>query len=110
MSIISVVTQSPIWLFIGKSGFKLNKKFREKFGLEFQVYLYILYIFTSPSAENKDKFVHLGRLFLPSCPVGYSLKRDDNKFIYSTFCNAEEWGKKCNYLHILLFYYLLLQF
>ena len=77
----------------------LLKKIWEKFGLEFQVCLYILYIFTSPSAENKDKFVHLGRLFLPSRPVGYSLKIDDNKFNYSTFCTAEEWGKTSNYLH-----------
>ena len=46
---------------------------KEKFFLEFQVCLYILYIFTSPSAENKEKFVHLGRLLLPSRPVGYSL-------------------------------------
>ena len=37
---------------------------------EFPVCLYILYIFTSPSAENKEKFVHLGRLFLPSHPIG----------------------------------------
>ena len=65
------------------TGFKLAKKFREKFCLspgifgrfllEFQVCLYILYIFTSHSAENREKFVHLGRLFLPSRPVGYSL-------------------------------------
>ena len=34
--------------------------------------VYILYIFTSPLPENK-KFVHIGRLFLPSRPVGYSL-------------------------------------
>ena len=79
----------------------LPKKIWEKFGLEFQVCLYILYIFTSPLAENKDKFVHLRRLFLPSRPVGYSLKKDDNKFIYSSFCNAEEWGKTCNYLRVL---------
>ena len=87
MSIISVVTRSPIRLFIAKSGFKLNKKFREKFCLSPRKFgrsldlnfrlscLYILYIFTSPSAENKDKFVHLRRLFLPCCPVGYSLKK-----------------------------------
>ena len=50
---------------LNKPGFKLDKKFREvlslskkiweKFGLEFQVCLYILYVFTSPSAENKEK-------------------------------------------------------
>ena len=39
---------------------------------EFQVCLSILSIFTSPSAENMEKFVHLGRLFLSSRPVGYS--------------------------------------
>ena len=65
------------------TGFKLAKKFREKFYLspgkfgkfllEFQICLYILYSFTSPSAENREKFVHFGRLFLPSRPVGYSL-------------------------------------
>ena len=33
-----------------------------------------LYIFASPSAKNREKFDHLGRLFLPSRPVGYSLK------------------------------------
>ena len=66
------------------TGFKLAKKFREKFCLsprkferrfnllEFLV-SHILYIFTSPSAENREKFVHLGRLFLPSRLVGYSL-------------------------------------
>ena len=52
MSIISVVARSIIRLFIAKSGFKLNKKFREKFslpkkiwekfGLEFQVCLFSL--------------------------------------------------------------------
>ena len=43
------------------------------FGLpSIKVCLYILYIFISPSAENK-KFVHLGRLVLPSRPAGYSL-------------------------------------
>ena len=58
--------------------FKLAKKFREKVGLqenseEVIICLYTLYIFNSPSAENKEKFVHLRRLFLPSHPVGYSL-------------------------------------
>ena len=52
----------------------LPKKILDKFGLDFTICLHILYIyiyiFTSPSDENK-KFVHLGRLFLPFCPVGY---------------------------------------
>ena len=48
---------------------------QEKFLHEFQVCLNILYIFASPSAENREKFVHLGRLFLPtsSRPVSLSL-------------------------------------
>ena len=41
--------------------------------VSFAHFCYILYIFTSPSAENREKFVHLGRLFLPSHPVGFSL-------------------------------------
>ena len=54
----------------------LPKKIWEKFLLEFQVCLHcILYIFTSPSAENSEKSVYLGRLFLHSRPVGYSLKK-----------------------------------
>ena len=63
----------------------LPKKIWEKFLLEFQVCLYILYIFTSPSAENKEMFVHLGRHSLPSCPVGYSLGylKAQHVFIYS---------------------------
>ena len=69
-------------IFVVLPGFKLDKKLRKKFrlfqrkfrslDLNFQ-FAYILYIFTSPSAENNEKFVHLGRLFLSSRPVGYSL-------------------------------------
>ena len=46
------------------------RKFGRSFYLNFR-FAYI-YIFTSPSAENREKFVHLGRLFLSSRPVGYS--------------------------------------
>ena len=41
--------------------------------IEFQVCLYILYIYSSTSGENREKLVHLGRLFLPRRSVGYSL-------------------------------------
>ena len=58
----------------------LSQKIWEKLGFEFQVCLFILYIFTSPSAQNKEKFVHLGRLFLPSRPVGYSLMMRNQQF------------------------------
>ena len=64
-------------------GFKPDKKFEEKFclppkkiwekfELEFQVCLYVLYIFPSPSGETKEKF-------LPSRRVGYSLLSDYKK-------------------------------
>ena len=84
------------------AGFQLAKKFREKFCisprkfgrfvLEFQICLYmymcILYIFTSLSAENWEKFVHLGRLFLPSRPVGYSLHGSfGNSFVSNVVSN-----------------------
>ena len=43
--------------------------FRKTFEAEFQLYLYVLYIKTSPSAENREKFESVGRLFLPSRPL-----------------------------------------
>ena len=48
----------------------LHRNIWEKFLLELQVCLYIVYIFTSLSAENREKFALVGSLFLPSYPVG----------------------------------------
>ena len=46
--------------------------------------LNILHFFTSHLAENKEKFVHFGRLFLLSSrPVGYSPHTYHNKSIES---------------------------
>ena len=41
------------------------KDFREKVWSKFWISLYILYIFTSPSAQDREKSASLGRLFLP---------------------------------------------
>ena len=76
---------SLLGIILCMAGFKLATKFREeclsprKFGRSFYLkflFAYILYTFSplsGVSAENKEKFFHLGRLFLPSRPVGYSL-------------------------------------
>ena len=67
---------------VASVGFKLAKKFREKFclsprkiGRSFDLDFRCgpIYSIHFPSAENREKFGHLGRLFLPSHPVGYSL-------------------------------------
>ena len=47
--------------------------FREKFWSKFWISLYILYIFTSPSVQDREKSASLGRLFLPNCPLGWPL-------------------------------------
>ena len=44
--------------------------FREKFWSKFWISLYILYIFTSPSAQDMEKSASLGRLFFLNCPLG----------------------------------------
>ena len=44
--------------------------FREKFWSKFWISLYILYIFTSPSAQDREKSASLGRLFLPNHTLG----------------------------------------
>ena len=44
--------------------------FREKFWSKFRNSLYVLYIFISPSAQNREKSASLGRLFLPNRPLG----------------------------------------
>ena len=50
---------------------KFCDNFREKkFWSKFWISLYILYIFTSPSAQDREKSVSLGRLFLPDRPLG----------------------------------------
>ena len=47
--------------------------FREKFWSKFWIFLYVLYIFTSPSAQNREKSASLGRRFLPNRPLGWTL-------------------------------------
>ena len=60
MNLYSWLDGRPKLFHNNASGFKpdnnlsLPKKFWEKFLLEFQVYLYIVYIFTSPSAEKGE--------------------------------------------------------
>ena len=44
--------------------------FREKFWSKVWISLYILYIFTSSSAQDREKSASLGRLFLPNRPLG----------------------------------------
>ena len=44
--------------------------FREKFWSKFWISLYILYIFTSPSAQDRKKSASFGRLFLRNRPLG----------------------------------------
>ena len=44
--------------------------FRENFWSKFRISLYILYIFTFPSAQDREKSASLGRLFLPNRPLG----------------------------------------
>ena len=41
--------------------------FREKFWSKFWI---SLYIFTSPSAQDREKSASLGRIFLPNRPLG----------------------------------------
>ena len=47
--------------------------FGEKFWSQFWIFLYVLYIETSPSAQNREKWARLGRLFLPNRPLGWTL-------------------------------------
>ena len=47
--------------------------FREKFWSKFWISLYILYIFTSPTAQDREKSASLGRLFLPNHPLVWPL-------------------------------------
>lgn len=49
------------------------RDFRENFWSKFWILLYVLYIYTSPSTENREKSASLGRLFLPNHPLGLSL-------------------------------------
>ena len=49
------------------------QNFRENFWIKFWISLYILYIFTSPSAQDREVSASLGRLFLPDYPLGWSL-------------------------------------
>ena len=51
--------------------------FREKFQAGFHFCLYVLYIKTSPLAENRDKLEPVGRLFLQSRPLACSLRLFD---------------------------------
>ena len=44
--------------------------FREKFWSKFWISLYILYIFTFPSAQDREKSASLRRLFLSNRPLG----------------------------------------
>ena len=48
--------------------------FREKFWSKFWISLCILYIFTSPSAQDWEKSASLERLFLPNRPLGWLLQ------------------------------------
>ena len=52
---------------------KQFQDFREKFWSKFWISLYIPYIFTSPSAQDREKSASLGKLFLPNCPLGWPL-------------------------------------
>ena len=49
---------------------KFCDNFRKKFWSKFWISLYILYIFTSPSALDREKSVSIGRLFLPNRLLG----------------------------------------
>ena len=49
--------------------------FRMKIWSKFWSSLYILYIFTSPSAQDREKSASLGRLFLPNRPLGCPLDK-----------------------------------
>ena len=48
---------------------------REKFCSTFWVslYIYVLYIFTSHFAQNREKWARWGRLLLLNCPLGWAL-------------------------------------
>ena len=48
-------------------------RLRETFWSKFWISLYVLYIFTSPSPQNREKSASLGRLFLPNHPLGWAL-------------------------------------
>ena len=47
--------------------------FREKFWSKFWISLDVLYIETSPSAHNREKWTNLGRLSLPNHSLGWAL-------------------------------------
>ena len=49
--------------------------FQGSFWSKFWFSLYILYIFTSPSSQDREKSVSFGRLFLPNRPLGWPLTR-----------------------------------
>ena len=48
-----------------------GRSFGPNFGFPYNVY--ILYIFTSPSAQDREKSASLGRLFPPNRPLGWPL-------------------------------------
>ena len=72
MDIFSSINGSVSWAHPGafREGEVLQQfqDFREKFKSKFWISLYILYIFTSPSAQDREKS-QLRETFLPSCPL-----------------------------------------
>ena len=62
--------------------------FREKFWSKFWISIYILYIFTSPSAQDMDKSGSLGRLFLPNRPLGWPLVLKMSAKIFTQHANT----------------------
>ena len=86
---------------------------REKFWSKFWISLYVLYIFTSPSAQNREKSASLGRLFLPDRPLGWALilwqgqlwslmllygKKVKTKFSTWTFMNIKGQGHSLTFV------------
>ena len=57
----------------------VSRKNREEKLSEFQIFLYILYILTSLSAENREILYNRGRLFLPNHILAYSLLKGNFK-------------------------------
>ena len=81
------------------------KDFGEKFWSKFWISLYVLYIFTSPSAQNREKSVNLGRLFLPIRPLGWaqSLSEVSSSFLYCMSERRRLWRDCAGLPEILLF-------
>ena len=82
--------------------------FREKFWSKFWISLCILYIFTSPSAQDREKSARLGRLFLPNRPLGWPILElsEREKFNDNFRISGRSFSPNFRFLYILCIFIL----